>query len=267
MTQVRYMTAAEWGIRWANGGPIGESKPDPEVYVHHTAGTTSRDAVNDFRALNEFSINSKNMRAVGYDVLVHYDIAGDLLTIGEGRGPYMSAATLDRNEVGEAVCVLGYFHPGHALSRVPHAAEVEGVALGIAWGVENGWIKRDPTVYGHRDNPSHPGATPCPGDYLYPFLPQIRARMGELLNEKPINNPPLADAVEALAVVMTYCACNPGGHSQTALWDIILKHMADGATIPAGSQLRTDYEYFSRYPGGGNLDRTWDEIKAVLGLP
>ena len=86
------------------------------------------------------------------------------------------------SEEGEAVCLIGYFHPGHKLSRQPHPDEIEGVARGIVWGIEHGWIARDARILGHRDNPAHPGATGCPGDYLYAQLPTIRRRVQELLN-------------------------------------------------------------------------------------
>ena len=97
----------------------------------------------------------------------------------------MSAATLDRNEQGEAVCLLGYFHPGHTLSRRPHPDELEGVARGIVWAVGHGWIADTSTIAGHRDNPAHPGATACPGDYLQAELPTIRARVAQLLAKDP----------------------------------------------------------------------------------
>lgn len=182
---VRYLTALEWGMRWARP-PVAERTPDAEVYVHHTAGgLMSPDAATAFRLLNEYAITAKGYSALDYDVLVHYHPPTDTLTLGEGRGPWMSAATLDRNEQGEAVCVMGYFHPGHKLSRQPFPEEVEGVALGIKWGIDMGWISRTASILGHRDNPAHPGATGCPGDYLYAKLPTIRGRVAELLNPAP----------------------------------------------------------------------------------
>lgn len=189
MTTYRYLTADQWGMTWVRE-PVYETLRDPEVYVHHTAGgQMSTDAAEAFRALNAFAQNVKGYSALDYDVLVHYDPGSDICTIGEGRGPWRSAATLDRNEEGEAVCVLGYFHPGHSLSRHPYPAEIEGTALAIVWGIENGWIARDAAILGHRDNPAHPGATGCPGDYLYAELDTIRARVAELLNPEEVDVP------------------------------------------------------------------------------
>lgn len=185
MTVFRYLTAEQWGMRWARK-PVTEMLLDPECYVHHSAGSHANDAVAAFRALNEYAINTKGYSALDYDVLVHRNPVDGVVTIGEGRGPWMSAATRDRNEQGEAVCVLGYFHPGSSMSRQPHPDELEGTALAIVWGIQQGWIAKDAAILGHRDNPAHPGATACPGDYLYSQLPTIRARVNELLNPEKV---------------------------------------------------------------------------------
>jgi len=195
MTTYRYLTAAEWGMRWARP-PIAEKQPDTECFIHHTAGgQLSPDAAQAFRLLNEYAINQKGYSALDYDVVVHYNASLDICTIGEGRGPWLSAATLDRNEYGEAVCVLGYFHPGHSLSRRPHPAEVEGTALGVEYGMLNGWISPGAVILGHRDNPAHIGATGCPGDYLQAEIPTIRQRVAELTSipqpeERPVSLKP-----------------------------------------------------------------------------
>jgi len=186
VTKIRYLRASEWGMTWTKP-PVKEAMPDPEVYVHHVGGTAwmGEDAVQVFRDLNRYAQVGKGYSALDYDVLVHYSRRDDLLTIAEGRGPWMSAATNDRNEQGEAVCLCGNYS-----LREPLPIELEGVALGIVYGIEQGWIARNAVILGHRDNPAHPGATGCPGDFLYPKLPQIRARVDALLNPpKPAPKP------------------------------------------------------------------------------
>jgi hypothetical protein len=177
VTTFRYLTAAEWGMTWARP-PQAEAMPDPEVYVHHVGGQAwmRGDAAAIFRALNTYAQQGKGYSALDYDILVHYDEPNDLVTIGEGRGKYMSAATRDRNELGEAVCLCA-----NTELRDPRAAEVEGVARAIAWGIQKGWIAKDAKILGHRDNPAHLNATACPGKYLYAQLPAIRRRVAELL--------------------------------------------------------------------------------------
>jgi hypothetical protein len=181
VTTFRYLTAAEWGGTW-DGTPRAEAMPDPELYVHHVGGSAwmGEDAVAVFQQLNAYAKNTKNYQFLDYDILVHYSRAGDLVTIAEGRGAWRSAATLDRNEEGEAVCLCGNFE-----LRDPLAAEIEGVALAIKWGIGKGWIAKDAKILGHRDNPAHPNATSCPGKFLYAQLPAIRRRVAELLTPTP----------------------------------------------------------------------------------
>jgi len=198
MTTVRYLTAADWGMTWVRP-PVAEKTPDPEVYVHHVGGTAwmGDDAVQVFRALNAYAQTGKGYSALDYDVLVHYSRRDDVLTIAEGRGPWMSAATKDRNEQGEAVCLCGNYS-----LREPLPIELEGVALGIVYGIEQGWIARNATILGHRDNPAHPGATGCPGDFLYPKLPTIRKRVAELLAPAPAPAPTPAPPAPSPAPVI-----------------------------------------------------------------
>ena len=178
MTTYRYLTAAEWGMTWARP-PQAEARPDPEAYVHHAGGAEwmRGDAITIFRQLNTYAQQGKGYAAVDYDILVHYDPTTDVVTIGGGRQEWMSAATRDRNEQGEAICLCA-----NTDVRAPLAVEVEGIARAIVWGIQKGWIARNAAVLGHRDNPAHPGATACPGRFLYAQLPTIRTRVAELLN-------------------------------------------------------------------------------------
>lgn len=178
MTSYRYLTVSQWGGTW-NGIPATEKMPDGETYIHHVGGQAwmGEDAISVFRQLNDYAKNVKGYQFLDYDILVHYSRQLDLVTIAEGRGQYRSAATLDRNEEGEAICLCA-----NTDLREPHPAEIEGIALATVWGVEKGWIARDSMILGHRDNPAHPGATACPGRFLYAQLPAIRSRVAGLLN-------------------------------------------------------------------------------------
>ena len=181
MTAVRYLTREEWGGVW-KGTPPAEVLGDPEMYVHHVGGQAwmSDDAVKVFRDLNAYAQNVKGYQFLDYDVLVHYSRPADLVTIGEGRGIHRSAATLDRNELGEAVCACGNYQ-----LREPLAEEIEGIALAIVWTMKKGWLAPDAKILGHKDNPAHPNATTCPGQYLYPKLQTIRDRVAAILAPPP----------------------------------------------------------------------------------
>lgn len=192
MTTFVVLEPEQWGMRWARP-PVAERLGDPEVYVHHRAGNPyhSSDAADVFFDMNEAAISAKGYSATDYDVLVHENTVTDTVTIGIARGPWLSAATRDRNEQGEAVCALGYFHPGSKLSERPSPGMIEGVARAIALTIERGWAAPDASILGHRDNPAHVGATSCPGDYLYAEMGTIRARVAELIA------PPVVDIPEA----------------------------------------------------------------------
>lgn len=186
MTTFVVLEPDDWGMRWARP-PVAERLADPETYIHHRGGSPRHtvDAAVAFRELNEWTINVKGYSATDYDILVHENTVTDTVTIGIARAHWMSAATKDRNEEGEAICALGYFHPGHSLSERPSPRMLEGLARAVVLSIERGWSAPDTTILGHRDNPAHPGASPCPGDYLYAELPTIRRRVAELLAPPP----------------------------------------------------------------------------------
>ena len=181
---IEFVTADDWG-RVLQHSMSPERLNDPETFIHHSAGSamsrkTGRAAMRD---LQSFS-HSRGYATVAYDAVQHQASNGKI-TILEGRGAARSAATRDRNEEGEAYCLLGYFHPGHSLSAVPTDREVEAAAWGVAWMIEKGWSAPDTRLLGHRDNPRHPGATACPGDFLYVRIPTIAQRVREILAPPP----------------------------------------------------------------------------------
>lgn len=185
MTTFVVLEGDEWGMRWADP-PRSERLLDPETYIHHRAGNPRHDwdAAAAFREMNEQAI-AGGMSATHYDILVHENTITDTVTIGVARGAKRSGATMDRNEEGEAVCALGYFHPGHRLSARPSPAMLEGLARAVALLVRRGWSAPNTKVLGHRDNPKQTNGSPCPGDYLYPHVPWIGRRAAELLTPEP----------------------------------------------------------------------------------
>lgn len=188
MTIFRVLEPEEWGMRWAKP-PIAERLLDPEQFIHHRAGNGRHyiPAEQAFYEMNEGAINDANdpKSATDYDILVHEHFPTDTVTIGIARGPWLSAATRDRNELGEAICAMGYFHPGHSLSEKPSPGMIEGIARACVISRERGWTAPDAVILGHRDNPAHPKASVCPGDYLYAEMPTIRERVAELSNPQP----------------------------------------------------------------------------------
>lgn len=177
-----FIRAEEWGVVWKRP-PVQESLADAETYIHHGAG--SRFGTNPIQAmlnLQQWYHDVKNYSTVAYDIMVHRNTDDDTVAICGGREGWLSAATKDRNDIGEAICLFGYFHPGHRLSEQPTAREIEALSFAVAWSIEHGWSASDTDVLGHRDNPAHPGATGCPGDYLYPYVKPIGLRALELIH-------------------------------------------------------------------------------------
>lgn len=179
----------EWGMRWAKP-PVAQQMPVAEVYVHHQAGRDPAvpgygddDPAEAFRALNESAI-AEGLSATDYSMLVHTSPA-KITTIGEARGEWKPAATKDRNTQSKAVCLMGYFHPGSQWSRKPYPSEVEAIAGAIVYMIRQGWVAYPCTIRGHRDNPAHPNATACPGDYLQAELPRIRQLVEDYQKKEP----------------------------------------------------------------------------------
>jgi hypothetical protein len=196
----------DWGMRWARP-PHPQAHPVGTVFVHHTAGvdpsdvtpTWDDDPARAFRNLNEVAIGSKGYSAIDYSMLTHRAPNGQV-TNGVARGEWTPAATKDSNTTSKAVCLLGWFHPPDPrnpwtalASRHPAVEELAGLADAIVEMIERGWVTRTPKILGHRDNPKHPGATACCGDYLYAELPTIRRLVAERLNPPP----PTPDPVPA----------------------------------------------------------------------
>ena len=195
-----FIRAEEWGIEWRNP-PVPERLNDPETYIHHSAGSRlGTDPVRAMQVLQRFSW-SKNYSTSAYDAAVHLNTATNRVTICGIREGWRSAATKDRNELGEAIVLMGYFHPGSSRSEQPTWREIEALAWAVAWFIEQGWSARDTRALGHRDNPEHPNATACPGDYLHPHVPHIGRRALEILAlaEQPTPTPdPEEDDVKSL---------------------------------------------------------------------
>lgn len=177
-----FLRAHDWGVIWKRP-PVAERLDDPETYVHHSAGSQwhPTDAAQAMRNMQRWSHDGKNYSTIAYDIVVHESTAA-AVTICGAREQWLSAATARRNEQGEAICALGYYHPGHAtLSAQPSNRMVTALAYAAAWSIAHGWSSPTTDIRGHRDNPNQTNGTPCPGDYLYPHVPAIAGHAREII--------------------------------------------------------------------------------------
>jgi len=172
-----FITRDGWGsLATSNTVKVGAL---PELFVHHVAGrlpSSVDDECRHMRELQAYAINTKGYSDIDYNVLV-----GPSGNIYEARGMRgKSAATLDRNDVSRSVCAMGNYE-----HDTPTIALIAGIIEAGRMMIAAGAVRPDVTVYGHRFNPAHYGATACPGRNLIPFLAQIAAGIVDITPAPP----------------------------------------------------------------------------------
>ncbi|MFF7587203.1 peptidoglycan recognition protein [Kitasatospora purpeofusca] len=191
------VTRAGWGADESIREPdFVYTGPVRAVFVHHTATTTEyacSDAPRVIRAIYQYHVQSNGWRDIGYNFLV--DRCG---TVYEGRAggtdlPVHGAHTLGFNTDSAGVAAIGTF-----VTDVPPADLLTGLARIAAWklgltdqdaaGSARMVSGSDGSLYpagtdavfqavsGHRDAFN----TECPGDALYPKLPELRTEAARL---------------------------------------------------------------------------------------
>ncbi len=182
---------AAWGAALPPRRPIEVETP-LFLLVHHTASSNSySSAAALIQATYAFHTSSaKGWSDVCYEFFIGRD--GD---VWEGRagaltGPVVADATGGSQGFAQLICLLGDF-----TSQLPTAAAQASLVNVLAWladrysidispGATTSFVSRGSqrwaagtpvttaTIAGHRDM----SYTACPGDALYPALPDIRAR-------------------------------------------------------------------------------------------
>ncbi|WP_093861868.1 N-acetylmuramoyl-L-alanine amidase [Streptomyces sp. TLI_053] len=191
------VTRAGWGADESIREPdFVYTGPVRTVFVHHTATATEyacSDAPRLIRAVYQYHVQSNGWRDIGYNFLV--DRCG---TVYEGRAggtdlPVHGAHTLGFNTDSAGVAAIGTF-----VTDVPPEPLLTGLARIAAWKL--GLTDQDAagstrmvsgsdgslypagtgvdlrTISGHRDAFN----TECPGDALYPRLPDLRTAAAAL---------------------------------------------------------------------------------------
>lgn len=167
-----FFTKEEWGSRVTSPpeDPLSDG-PEPQVYLHHegakdpnkptiTRPLTIAEEMARMRAWQDFCIDraGQGWTDIPYNVGI-FPFSGNVY---EARGlRYKSGATLGQNEDSKAFCIIGNISkdaPG-----IPPA--LNSAALAIVWAMELKEVHMLPksVVLGHRENPKHLNATPCPG--------------------------------------------------------------------------------------------------------
>jgi hypothetical protein len=156
------------------------------VFVHHTAGSnnyTRREAPGIVRGIYAYHTQSRNWCDIGYNFLV--DRYG---TVYEGRAggirqPVRGAHSGDYNVNSTGISLMGEFSnvmPPKAMRRA--LIKLITWRMGVAYHGGKGFAylngKRFNRISGHRDAMS----TSCPGQRVYDWLPQLRNRVDNRLD-------------------------------------------------------------------------------------
>lgn len=158
---------------WGAAPPKEEYTPmiPVRITVHHTVGAQPldlEDGLQEMILIQRFHQQGRGWNDIGYHFLI--DGAG---RIYQGRPETMYGAhvrSLNKGNVG--ISLMGRFHEPR--SQNPTPAQFDSLVALSRWLTRAYGI--DPaTIAGHRDL----GRTACPGDTLYPRLPDLRRALGE----------------------------------------------------------------------------------------
>ncbi|XP_072743376.1 peptidoglycan recognition protein 3 [Anoplolepis gracilipes] len=155
------ITRTQWGAR-APKSPAAnlKTKPAPNVIIHHSTGPSCETQAKcqlNVRGIQNEHMNNRRWSDIGYNFLV-----GEDGNVYEGRGwGKKGAHSVPFNSKSIGICIIGNYS-----NRTPKAAAIEAVAKLIARGVDNGEIKSNYKLLGHRQT----WPTACPGDSFYTML-------------------------------------------------------------------------------------------------
>ncbi len=161
----------EWGAR----SPKSDYSNHPyfdKLTLHHAAGWAARsldEGKQQVKSIQEFHQDGRGWSDIGYHFVV--DMVGNIY---QGRPETVLGAHVGGANTGNiGVCILGCYHPPEqnwpCYDEMTEDTENALVHL-YAWLSETYDV--DPSVLkGHRD---YFGNTSCPGDNVWPLLPQLR---------------------------------------------------------------------------------------------
>ncbi|KAL1493370.1 hypothetical protein ABEB36_011436 [Hypothenemus hampei] len=154
---------ASWGARPALSTNRLYEEPAPFVVLHESAGSFCYHKVSCKAEVQ--SIQDHQMTIQGWDDIGYNFMIGGEGTIFEGRGWILAGSHITTrmyiNNRSIGICLLGKFDDRH-----PPAAQLMALEALISFGVENGYIKKDYHLIGHRQIKNNN----CPGKKMYSVL-------------------------------------------------------------------------------------------------
>lgn len=153
--------------QWGANPPIGNYVPHNPYRLtqHHTAGTrvsTLQQGIAEMQFIQDFHQNGRGWQDIGYHFCV--DDSG---RIYEGVPPQYRGTHVGGNNTGNiGISYMGNFH---IAGEFPTQSALDSLVRIWSWLSFEFGINPD-SLFGHRDY----NATACPGDNLYPEIPDMR---------------------------------------------------------------------------------------------
>jgi len=163
---------SEWGAR----PPKYDYSNHPyfnKLTLHHAAGWAARsldEGKTAVKSIQKFHQDGRGWSDIGYHFVV--DMAGNIY---QGRPETVLGAHVGGANTGNiGVCILGCYHPPETsltcLDKMSSQTEKALIHL-YSW-IADSYDVEPSVLKGHRD---YFGTTSCPGDNVWPLIPQMRA--------------------------------------------------------------------------------------------
>ncbi|MGH9035037.1 MAG: peptidoglycan recognition protein family protein, partial [Acidimicrobiia bacterium] len=201
VTQPQVVTRAQWGADESMRRAAPKFAPLTKLFVHHTVtapSDTDPDPASTVRAIYAYHVQGNGWDDIGYNFLVDgqgriYEGryaraygAGEIPTGEDAMGYGVIGAQVSGFNVGSVgIAVIGNYTDVEPTSKA-----MEAVERMLAWKADrhdidplgsdpftpaDGVPRTFPNISGHRDA----GQTACPGNRLYPMLPDVRQQVAK----------------------------------------------------------------------------------------
>lgn len=210
-----YVDRAGWGCPWGNGNPnMGDltTTTVTHVVIHHSATENySNDWAAVVRTFWDWHVNLNKWSDIGYNWLV--DPNGVLYqgrAWKDGNEDTQGAHFSGHNGGTMGTCIIGDFtsvKPTEKALRT--AAKLQAYKVSkrsinpMAVSYHASTQKNLYNICGHRDG----GATECPGNLLYNYLPDLRNRVNALVNPPVVSTD--SAAIVSDTVINLFARVNP----------------------------------------------------------
>lgn len=172
---IQIIPRSRWNAAPPLWGPYSIPTPTPELWLHHSASSgTDETAVKAIQTYHQLPVSQggRGWSDIAYSYLMDNDSPD--IDIFQGRGFGIAGGhTKGRNSISHAICIIGNYS-----TKPPNSDTIDKLVEFVAHGYREGWWPNQISG-GHRDAPG--SSTTCPGDALWSMIPEINARISNLL--------------------------------------------------------------------------------------